>query len=126
MSAIKAAVYIRVARECDYAIKIQEQVVTGFAKANGFSDYTLYSDNGESGLTLNRPSMNRLMADIRNGKIGTVIAKDFIRIARDLLLLGEWLDFVQKHGVKVTSVQDGDFDGWVSRPTWFKEFSSAM
>jgi site-specific DNA recombinase len=43
----------------------------------------IYTDAGVSGATLDRPALQRLIADCRAGKIGVVITKDTARLSRD-------------------------------------------
>ena len=45
-----------------------------------------YLDAGVSGGTLERPALQRLLADCRAGKIGTVIAQDLERLSRNPLV----------------------------------------
>jgi site-specific DNA recombinase len=119
------AIYIRVASANDFALEAQTLSVTQFAINNGFMDCKNYCDNGASGATLNRPGMNSLMADISDGKINTVIVKNFSRLSRGLHTLMEFHNFVQAHNVKVLSMHEGDLEDCCSL-TWMKEFSKAM
>jgi len=121
---MKTAVYIRLARPryvafytrvaCADAevLLAQERQVTDYAKANGyesgeFNTHRFYSDDGVTGSTLDRPGMNRLMADIRDGRVDVLIVKDLSRVARDFLLFDDWLRFLKKHNVRFISVGDG-------------------
>ena len=122
----KAAVYLRVACEDNLALEAQTDVVTQFAHENGFADCRYYCDNGASGTTLNRPSMSRLMTDISNGEIKTVIVKDLSRLCRGIPPLVEFQTFAEAHGVKVISVQDGGLEDWASHLALFKAFAMAM
>ncbi len=105
----KTALYFRTAQSCDFAIKAQERAVKIFAEASGYENLSSYIDNGAGGVTLERPAMSMLLKDIREGKINTVIAKDFSRIARGCSLLHNFLSEAQKHGVKVLTVHDGEY-----------------
>ncbi len=62
--------------------------------ADEFSGYTVeeYVDDGYSGTTDNRPAFQRMLEDIRRLKINIVICKDFSRLARNYLLMGELLE----------------------------------
>jgi hypothetical protein len=44
---------------------------------------TIYTDAGVSGATLERPELQRLIADCRAGKVGMVITRDADRLSRD-------------------------------------------
>jgi DNA invertase Pin-like site-specific DNA recombinase len=61
----------------------------------------VYIDVGVSGLTLERPGLQQLIADCRAGKIGTVIAQDAARLSRDAGQLLTLLQMFQDAGVRV-------------------------
>lgn len=122
----RAAVYIRLARArnvglyCRVAhadadsLANQEDTLRSFAKANGyesgeFNAHHHYRDNGESGLTLDRPGMNKLMDDIQNDRIDVVLVKDISRIARDSVNFRCWLRLLRKHNVRLVSMCEGAF-----------------
>ena len=84
----------------------QERRLLGYAAENGHADPIVYRDSGESGLTLDRPAMNALTADIRAGRIGTVIATDRSRIARSYSLFAKWRDMLNEYGVELILVNE--------------------
>jgi DNA invertase Pin-like site-specific DNA recombinase len=61
----------------------------------------VYVDAGVSGLTLERPALQRLIADCRAGKIATVVAQDPERLSRDAAQLLRLLQMFQDAGVRV-------------------------
>jgi DNA invertase Pin-like site-specific DNA recombinase len=54
-----------------------------------------------SGVTLDRPALQQLIADCRAAKIGTVITKDPDRLSRDFRQLIALLHIFQTTGVRV-------------------------
>jgi site-specific DNA recombinase len=62
----------------------QARAIQRYAKQHGIKVCEMYIDPGVTGVTLDRPELQRLIADCRAGKIGTVIAKDPDRLSRDL------------------------------------------
>ena len=67
-----------------------------------------------SGVTLERPELQRLIADCRAGRIGTVVTKDRERLSRDIGQLIALLDIFQKTGVRVEySAQEGRSDRYL-------------
>ena len=102
----KVVVYCRVAHSDDSAMKAQTESLMRFANAEGYAVDECYCDNGESGVTLDRPEMNRLLSDIRSGNIKTVIAKDMTRLARDYVLGMKFIDEANKFGVTIVTVHD--------------------
>ena len=103
----KTALYIRVARADDDLTASQEKMMLSFAVDKGYCDVAVYSDNGASGLTLNRPGMNALMNDVRNGKVQTLLAKDSSRFARDYNNYYKLLDELDSQGVTIVTFLDG-------------------
>lgn len=104
----RTAIYCRVANEDADAIAFQEKVVRHFADKNGFGNCVCYCDNGDNGLRLDRPGMNKLMDDIRNGLVSTVIVKTYDRVVRGVLPLLEWFEFMRAYGVRYVSVSEGE------------------
>ena len=64
-------------------VRLQSQELTRYAKGHGLLIRETYMDAGVSGMTLERPDLQRLMADCRAGKIGTVVTQDPERLSRD-------------------------------------------
>jgi site-specific DNA recombinase len=58
-------------------------------------------DAGVSGVTLDRPELQRLIADCRARKIGTVVTKDPDRLSRDTGRLIALLHIFEEAGVHV-------------------------
>jgi DNA invertase Pin-like site-specific DNA recombinase len=106
MNKNKVALYIRVVAPDDEALKMQEEVMLRYASNNGYGDVVIYHDNGVSGLTLERPGLNQLTSDIKNGIITTVIVKDIARIARDWWLADTWMELLRNHDVNLIMQND--------------------
>lgn len=66
----------------------QKIMLENYAKQNGFSNIVHYTDDGHSGGNFDRPAWKQMIADIEEGKIGCVIAKDMSRIGREYLQTG--------------------------------------
>ena len=95
---IRVAVYCRVANENDEAIKQQEMKMISFAKKQGYEDITVYSDNGYSGLSFNRPAFIQMEKEIKAGRIGLVICNDVSRISRDTFKMIDWVEMIRRRG----------------------------
>lgn len=66
-----------------------------------------YMDNGYSGTNFSRPEFNRLMEDVRTGKIQCIVVKDLSRFGRDYLETGYYLETFLPHlNVRLISVND--------------------
>ena len=105
----KIVLYCRSAIADENAIDIQKKKLISFAKSEGYGECEFYCDNGESGSTLDRPAMNKINSDIREGLIKIVVAVDVARICRNTVMFYEWIDFLKKYGVRFVSVNDGIF-----------------
>jgi len=52
----------------------------------------IYCDNGRTGTNFERPEFERLMSDIRKGKINCIVVKDLSRFGRHYLETGNYLE----------------------------------
>lgn len=59
----------------------------------------IYSDNGISGTTINRPEFQRMLQDCRDGRIDLVITKSVTRFARNTVILLETIRELKRLGV---------------------------
>ncbi len=77
------------------------------AKSNCIKD-SVYIDDGYTGRNFNRPSFQRMIADIEAGKIGCVITKDLSRLGRNYIEAGSYIEiFFPKHRVRYIAITDG-------------------
>lgn len=51
-----------------------------------------YSDNGQTGTVFDRPAFNRLMEDIRSGRIKCLVVRDLSRFGRDYVETGTYIE----------------------------------
>lgn len=67
-----------------------------------------YSDNGYTGMNYTRPDFNRLMDDIRSGRVNCVIVKDVSRLGRSFIMTSELVErTLPSLGVRLICVNDG-------------------
>ena len=64
-------------------ISNQKLMLRDFAEKHGMFQYEYYVDDGYTGRNFNRPSFQRMIADIEAGKIGCVVTKDLSRLGRN-------------------------------------------
>ncbi|MDR2089522.1 MAG: recombinase family protein [Clostridiales Family XIII bacterium] len=76
------AAYCRTATADEIAMRAQERQIREYAEKHGYGKPAFYRDCGQSGATLDRPALNALTADIKAGKIGTVVTADASKNAR--------------------------------------------
>ena len=66
-----------------------------------------YVDDGYSGTSTSRPAFQRLIQDAQDGKIKTIIVKDFSRFARDYIEAGDYMERIfPLLGVRFISVKE--------------------
>src|ERR1700712_83366 len=65
---------------------------------------TLYDDGGFSGGTLNRPALQRLMADIQAGRIDRAVIYKVDRLTRSLADFAKLVEAFDTHGVSFVSI----------------------
>ena len=90
------------------SIQSQKAILEKYAREMGKAAYAFYVDDGYSGTNFQRPSFQRMIADIEDGKIDTVITKDLSRLGRNYLESGAYIEvfFPQRH-VRYIAVNDG-------------------
>ena len=74
------------------SIQSQKAILEKFAREMGKVAYAFYVDDGYSGTNFQRPSFQRMIADIEDGKIDTVITKDLSRLGRNYLESGAYIE----------------------------------
>jgi site-specific DNA recombinase len=90
-------------------VRRQAVAIRRYAKRHRLNIREMYIDPGVSGITMERPELQRLLADCRAGKVGMVITKDTARLSRDTCQLLLILRKFQRAGV---CVQFSTRDGW--------------
>gem|GEM_PF-4358868 len=104
------ALYCRTATHSVHATNSQKEYLLRFAYQTGHTNLAWYIDNGNGGLTLDRPELNRLIADITDGKISAVVVASIDRISRGFNALMEWMCLLDSYGVPCYSVDSGEYD----------------
>lgn len=51
-----------------------------------------YVDDGYTGMNFERPAFQRMLADCKNGQIGTILVKDLSRLGRDYICVGDYVE----------------------------------
>lgn len=70
----------------------------------------VYVDNGTTGTNFDREKWNRLMEDIKSGEINCIVIKDFSRMGRNYIEMGNYLEKIFPFlGVRVIAVNE-NFD----------------
>ena len=108
------AFYLRLSREDgdnieSESIKNQRDILNNFlTKFN--CDYKYideYIDEGYSGSNFDRPAWKRLLDDIKDKKINTIITKDLSRMGRDYIMMGEYIERIfPENNIRYIAIND--------------------
>jgi site-specific DNA recombinase len=108
-----AALYIRLSKEDEsegpsQSVQNQESLLREFVQQHRLSVYDTYVDDGWSGTSFDRPSFQRMIADIEAKKVNMVITKDLSRLGRDYIMTGHYMErYFPEHRVRYISLLDG-------------------
>ncbi len=87
----------------------QRELLRSYAARVGLDDYKVveYVDDGHSGTNFRRPAFQKLIEDAKHGRIQALIVKDFSRMGRDYIGVGDYMErFFPSMGIRVISVND--------------------
>lgn len=101
----KIGVYLRTAQKDDEAIERQKELNISYCKYRGYPEVVkIYTDNGYSGRTENRPAYKRMIKDIRNGKINVIVVSNIDRLTRQpIFFYHKLIDYILKKKLIVIS-----------------------
>jgi len=108
---METGIYCRVSTEEQakegYSIRGQEQKLKDYARIKDWEIYDVYIDEGISGKNITaRPEVNRLIDDIKNGKVKNVLVFKIDRLTRstsDLIFL---MDLFNEHNCAFSSLME--------------------
>ena len=105
------AVYLRVSTEGaknghTQTTESQRLDIENYLKSKGITDFTVYEDIGVSGRKKDRPALNKLLKDCKDGKISMVACFKLDRLFRSLKDLMETVAFFQELGIEFVSTKD--------------------
>lgn len=115
----QAAVYLRLSREdgdvadgakaVSNSIANQNELVTDYLKSHPeITVVSTYTDDGFSGVNFERPEFQRMLSDIREGKINCVIVKDLSRFGRNYIESGRYIEKIfPMLGIRFIAITDG-------------------
>ena len=114
------ALYCRLSRDDEQqgdsnSIVNQKEMLKKYANENGLGNIRFYVDDGYSGTTFNRPDFQRLISDVNDGNIRTIIVKDMSRFGRDYIMVGYYTEmyFIDRN-IRFIAIND-NVDNTVQR-----------
>lgn len=85
----------------------QRNLLMDYVKMSGFTLVDEYVDDGFTGTNFDRPSFQRLLKDIENGRINCVITKDLSRLGRDYIQCGYYVEqYFPQNKIRYISILD--------------------
>ena len=119
-------IYVRLSNEDSrsgesVSIENQKLMLKHHVKEMGWELRGIYEDDGFSGTNQNRPALKRMIADVKEGFINTILIKDRSRLGRNYLEVGSLTEiFLPEHGCELVSLNEKLDDMMVFR-NWFNE-----
>ena len=92
-------IYMRLSRDDERAgeslsIENQRAILTEYVARQGWTIYDEYVDDGISGVSFDRPGVQRLLDDAKTGKINVIVCKDLSRFGRNYIEVGRYVDYI--------------------------------
>lgn len=113
MAKQKIGLYLRLSRDDEregesMSIENQRKFLMQYTESRGWKVKEIYADDGYTGTNFNRPGFQRLLDDIENSRIDTVITKDLSRLGRDQIGTAYYYQmYFPKHQVRYIAVTEG-------------------
>ena len=110
---IAAAIYCRLSRDDggdaeSNSIGNQRDILRRYAAEHRMILRDEYVDDGYSGTSFDRPSFKRMIADIKSGKINTVLCKDLSRLGRNNAMIAYYTEmFFPDRDIRFIALNDG-------------------
>ena len=89
------------------SISTQKNLLEQYAKNNGLSKLTHFTDDGISGTRFDRPGFMAMMAEVEAGNVECIVIKDMSRLGRDYLKVGQIMEMLRQRGIRLIAVNDG-------------------
>ena len=105
-------IYVRLSNEDSRAgesvsVENQKLILTKHVKEMGWELKEIYVDDGWRGVNQNRPAFQRMIADVKQRFINTILIKDLSRLGRNYLEVGQLSEvFLPEHGCELISVSE--------------------
>lgn len=109
----KVGIYLRISLEDgdkieSNSIENQRKLIHEYLHKNNFTNISEFIDDGATGTNFNREGFKKLLQNVENGNINTVITKDMSRIGRNYVKTGYYIeDYFLNKGVRYISILDG-------------------
>ena len=94
-----AGIYVRLSQEDmrageSLSIENQKMILTKYVREQGWNLIDIYVDDGYSRTDFDRPGVQRLLEDAKNGNINLILCKDLSRFGRNYIQVGQYIDYI--------------------------------
>ena len=102
---MRAFLYCRVAHEDSFALEHQRFLLQLYAKKAGYTIIGAADEYG-SGLTLDRPALQKVTEAVVAGRVDVVLVHNQTRIGREWGMTQRYIDLLTRHKVKLLCIRD--------------------
>jgi hypothetical protein len=106
-------IYVRLSKDDERAgesvsIENQKLMLRKYVTEQGWNEVDYYIDDGFSGTNLERPGIQRLLEDAKDGRVNLILVKDMSRLGRNYIEVGRLTDYVfPMIGCRFIALNDG-------------------
>ncbi|MFM9329001.1 recombinase family protein [Paenibacillus mesotrionivorans] len=109
---VLTAVYIRVSTERQaeegFSLEAQQEALFKVIERKGLRLFKVYTDPGISGKTLKRPGVQAMIADMKAGRVGTVMIHKLDRLSRNMGDIIQFIELVNKMDIRLVIAAQGE------------------
>ena len=102
---MRVFVYCRVAHDDSFSLEAQAVQLRRIAAQAGYTIIGASAEQG-SGLTLDRPGLEKVTQAVLDGKMDMVLVNSIDRIGREWGMTQAYIDFLTQHKVKLLCIRD--------------------
>ena len=102
---MRAFLYCRVAHDDSFALEHQRFLLQLYAKQAGYTIIGAADEYG-SGLTLDRPALQKVTESVVAGKVDVVLVHNLARIGREWGMTQRYIGLLTRHKVKLLCIRD--------------------
>ena len=102
---MRAFLYCRVAHDDSFALEHQRFLLQLYATQAGYTIIGAADEYG-SGLTLDRPALQKVTEAVVAGKVDVVLVHNLTRIGREWGMTKSYIDLLTRHKVKLLCIRD--------------------
>ena len=102
---MKVFIYCRVAHNDSFSLEAQETELRRYAAQAGYTIVGAAAEHG-SGLTLDRPALQKVTQAVLAGEVELVLIKSIDRIGREWGMTQRYIDLLAEHRVKLLCIKE--------------------